>query len=262
MPRTVSIITGGGSGIGAAIAKRLVSRSQPVIIVGRRMNKLLETKEASENPSLVRTVAVDISDPNGHQEILRSIHQNERVKSLIHNAALLEPVNKLMDSDPVEWRKHMEVNIDAPLFLTKALLPKLEPKDMDEHRGGRILHISSGAAHYPYRGWGAYCTSKAAFHMVYKVLAAELSPMGISVGSMRPGVVDTPMQDLIRDKDDSEFPEVQRFKRLKEQGNLMDPQEVAVFVDWLLNETDDVEFSEKEWDVRDEDQRYRWQYYI
>ncbi len=262
MPGTVSIITGGGSGLGAALAKRLVSRSQPVIIVGRRMNKLLETKEESGNPSLIRTVVADVSKSSGHQAILESINENERVKALIHNAAMLEPVNLLMEADPEQWREHMEVNINGPLFLTKALMPRLKPENAEEQRGGRVLHISSGAAHYPYRGWGAYCTSKAAFHMLYKVLASELSPSGIAVGSARPGVVDTPMQDLIREKNEMEFPEVSRFKRLKEQDGLMDPKEVAIFLDWLLNETDDVEFSEKEWDVRDEDQRHRWQHYI
>jgi Dehydrogenases with different specificities (related to short-chain alcohol dehydrogenases) len=149
----------------------------------------------------------------------------------------------------------------GPLFLTKALLPRLIPDNVEEERGGRVLHISSGAAHYPYRGWGAYCTSKAAFHMLYRSLALELSPLGVSVGSARPGVVDTPMQDLIRQKSEQELPDVSRFRQLKDQGTLMDPSEVAIFLDWLLNETNDVEFSEKEWDVREAD-RTRWENFL
>jgi|EP00979_Chaetoceros_neogracilis_P001095 NAD(P)-dependent dehydrogenase (short-subunit alcohol dehydrogenase family) len=257
----VSIITGGGSGLGRALAQRLVSRSQPVIIVGRRQGKLLETQELCANPSLVRIVVADVAQTEGHDAILGILKKNEKIRALVHNAAVLEPVGKLMDMDPEKWREHMQINLDGPLFLTKKLLPRLKPDNVDEERGGRVLHISSGAAHYPYRGWGAYCTSKAAFHMLYRSLAVELSPIGVAVGSARPGVVDTPMQDLIREKSELELPDVLRFRQLKEQGNLMDPKEVATFLDWLLNETDDVAFSEKEWDVRNSD-RQMWENFL
>lgn len=257
----ISIITGGGSGIGAALAKRLVSRSQPVLIVGRREEKLLQTKDESANPSLVRTVVADISKmPESHDAILGSLKENEKVNYLVHNAAVLEPVKKLMDVTHQEWIEHMATNVDGPLFLTKALIPKL--RGVGGEKGGRVLHVSSGAAHHGYRGWGAYCTSKAGLHMIYKVLAAELDPLGITVGSVRPGVVDTPMQDLIRGKDSEEMPDVSRFKVMKDQGSLINPDEVAGIMDWLLHETDDVEFSEKEWDVRDEDMHRRWQSYL
>jgi len=261
MHRGVSIITGGGSGLGRELAKRLVSRSKPVLIAGRRENKLLETKESCSNPSLVRTVVADISQPEGHEAIMNALEPDEKVKALVHNAAVLEPVEKLMEMDPKQWRKHMETNLDGPLFLTKALLPRLRPDCIDEHRGGRVLHISSGAAHHPYLGWAAYCTSKAAFHMLYKSLSAELSPLGIPVGSARPGIVDTPMQELIRTKDEVDLPDVSKFRHLKEKGKLIPPEEVAVFLDWLLHDTDDVQFSEKEWDVRDTDPQ-QWENFL
>lgn len=258
----VSIITGGGSGLGAAIAKRLNFRSQPIIICGRRLDKLLETKGACSNPSLVRTVAADISKAEGRDAIFNALGEREKVQHLIHNAAVLEPFGSLSSLEPDQWRQHMEINIDGPLFLTQKLLPRLRPDNKDEERGGRVLHISSGAAHYPYRGWLAYCTSKAAFHMMYKSLSTELSHIGIAVGSARPGVIDTPMQDLIRSQSERDFPDVTRFKVMKEQGRLMNADDVAVFIDWLLNETNDVEFSEKEWDVRDETTRVRWEAYM
>lgn len=257
----VSIITGGGSGLGRELAKRLVSRSKPVLIAGRREDKLIETKESCSNPDLVRTIVADISQSDGREAIVNALEPNEGVKALIHNAAVLEPVGKLMGMDPEQWRKHMETNLDGPLFLTKALLPRLKPDCVEENRGGRVLHVSSGAAHHPYLGWGAYCTSKAAFHMLYRSLSAELSPMGISVGSARPGIVDTPMQDLIRTKDEEDMPDVSRFRMLKEQGKLVSPEEVAIFLDWLLNGTDDVQFSEKEWDIRDANP-LEWEHFL
>mmetsp|Transcript_1720 Transcript_1720/g.2466 ORF Transcript_1720/g.2466 Transcript_1720/m.2466 type:complete len:266 (-) Transcript_1720:263-1060(-) len=262
----ISIITGGGSGVGAALAKRFVERSRPVLIVGRREANLLETKQSSSNPSLIRTVVADVSCPNGRRAIYDSLKDDEYVDNLVHNAAVLEPVSPLLNVKEEDWMKHMAINVDGPLFLTQTLFPKLRRRDEndgdDDNRGGRILHISSGAAHHGYRGWGPYCTSKAALHMVYQVLAAELAPLGIAVGSARPGVVDTPMQDLIRTKNETDMPDVSRFKIMKEQGSLVNPEEVAQFLDWLLHETDDVEFSEKEWDVRDDEFYHRWEHYI
>ena len=98
--------------------------------------------------------------------------------------------------------------------------------------------------------------------MLYKVLSSELATDGIVVGSARPGVVDTPMQDLIREQDEYNLPDVSRFRVMKEQGSLVSPEDVAKFLDWLLHETDDVEFSEKEWDIRDDESLYRWEHYI
>lgn len=257
----VSIITGGGTGIGAALAKRLVSRSQKVLIVGRRANKLLETQNQCSDQSLIRTVVADVSKPEGRQAILDSLDKYEIVDNLVHNAAVLEPVGPLIDVTPEDWNKHMSINVEGPLFLTKILLPLLSQKNEND-KGGRVLHVSSGAAHHEYRGWGPYCTSKAALHMVYKVLAAELMPLGIAVGSARPGVVDTEMQELIRAKTEYEVPDVSRFKVMKEQGSLVDPDDVAKFLDWLLHATDDMEFSEKEWDIRDDESLYRWEDFI
>jgi NAD(P)-dependent dehydrogenase (short-subunit alcohol dehydrogenase family) len=95
--------------------------------------------------------------------------------------------------DRAGFEETLQTNAVAPLFLTQALLPALRA-------GSRVLHISSGAAQRPFPSWGAYCASKAALHMLYGVLAAELGASGVAFGSVRPGVVDTPMQDRIREE--------------------------------------------------------------
>lgn len=82
--------------------------------------------------------------------------------------------------------------------------------------GSRVLHVSSGAAHSAISGWGAYCVSKSAFAMMYKCLAEELKPAGVAVGSLRPGIVDTDMQAHIRTGDEAAFPNKQRFVQLHE----------------------------------------------
>lgn len=150
----VSIITGGGSGIGRCLAKRFATRAQPVLIVGRNADKLNETKNESSNPSYIRTVVADVSLPQGRDAVLNALGKDEKVHNLVHNAALLEPVGPLMNVDLEDWRHHMAVNVEGPLFLTKLLLGRLEKKKEGEgERGGRVLHVSSGAAHHGYRGW-------------------------------------------------------------------------------------------------------------
>ena len=98
--------------------------------------------------------------------------------------------------------------------------------------------------------------------MISRILASEYASTPLSIGFLRPGVVDTPMQDDIRSKSKYDMPDVGRFKVLKEQGVLLDPKQVAKFIDWVLNEVDDVDFEEIEWDVRDESIRHKWEHYV
>lgn len=134
--------------------------------------------------------------------------------------------------------------MEAPLFLTQTLLPLFAPN-------ARVLTISSGAAHRPLRGWGAYCATKAGAYMLYQLLAEELRDRDIAVGSLRPGVVDTPMQDHIRELSPADFPAVERFRALKAEGGLVDPSDVALFARRLLMLNDRARFSSGEWDIRE-----------
>ena len=92
-----------------------------------------------------------------------------------------------------------------------------------------LVQISSGASAKPYPGWSAYCAAKAAVDHWTRTVGQELEVRGepITVISVAPGVVDTPMQDGIRDLDEADFPNVQRFRDLKSEGILRSPEVVA-----------------------------------
>lgn len=109
----------------------------------------------------------------------------------------------LASIEATKWREVVATNLDAPLFLTQALLPHLELCGPWRAEGARVLNMSSGTAHRACVGWGAYCVTKSGMHMMYRkmyrVLSAGLAPEGTSVGSVRPGVVATPIQDGIRE---------------------------------------------------------------
>jgi len=126
-----------------------------------------------------------------------------------------------------------------------------------------VLNVSSGAAHGSYVGWGPYCVTKCGLHMMYRCLAAELSPHNILVGSVRPGVVDTPMQDEVRgfDGPKEHFPMQSKFFDLHDNDKLGKPDDVAAYFHWLLSEVNDEEFGAEEWDIRGSKDDERWNKY-
>ncbi|MFV8834525.1 SDR family NAD(P)-dependent oxidoreductase [Aquisalimonas sp.] len=243
-----AVVTGGGSGLGQAICRELTQLGMEVIVVGRRPEALHETRAMA--PKQITTVSADLATESGREELVSAIG-DDSLAALVHNAGVLTPIGPLAGVRLEDWRLAQAVNVEAPLFLTQALLNNLQD-------GGRVLHMSSGAAHHGYAGWGSYCTSKAALHMLYQVLRDELRDRGIAVGSMRPGVVDTPMQSLIREQPPERFPMVQRFMDLHATGQLESPSDVARFITWLLTEVDDDTFSAEEWSFTDPAHRERW----
>ncbi|MBK1674208.1 short-chain dehydrogenase [Ectothiorhodospira shaposhnikovii] len=245
-----AIVTGAGSGLGRALALDLVERGIQVLAVGRRQDALQETQNRAQ--AFIGTVSADIATETGRAAIVAAVESLQPLRYLIHNAAVLEPIGPLSDIKLAQWRLQQATNVEGPLFLTQALLPHLAAD-------ARILHVSSGAAHRGLPGWGGYCTSKAGLFMLYQCLREELSPLGFHVGSVRPGVMDTPMQARIRESDESRFPGVERFRRLKAEGQLQPPERVADFLSWILLETGNRQFSEEEWDIDNEAQTRLWQ---
>jgi len=235
----VCVVTGAGSGIGRAMAAELAGRGMSVVGVGRHAETLAATGQSA---GVFEPVVADLATVVGRAAVVEAVG-DRAVRILIHNAGRLEPVGPLEGVSEEDWRLSFAINVDAPLFLTRALIPRLS--------GGRVLHVSSGAAHRPVPGWGTYCATKAALHMVYGVLVQELSGRGIAVGSMRPGVVDTPMQERIRAQNPRDFPGVERFRELKRSGQLESPERVGRFAAALLLDVDADRFSSQEWDIRE-----------
>ena len=242
----LAVVTGGGTGIGRALVQRLAREGLAVIAVGRRSAPLEAL--AQLQPDRIESRTADVATPEGRERVAEAV-AGRRIRYLLHNAGVLEPIAPLATVGLEEWRYAQAVNVEGPLFLTQRLLPHLT--------GGRILHVSSGAAHHPLAGWGAYCASKAALYMVYQVLDLELQGRDIAVASVRPGVVDTPMQGLIRAQDSGRFPDVERFRELERTGDLASPEGVADFIWQLLTRTTPDEFAAQEWDVREHATRFK-----
>lgn len=239
------VVTGGSSGIGRALTIKLAQLGHAVIICGRDLNKLEQT--AACFPELITYVVGDITALSTREALLAAVGKRE-LKALIQNAGTIEPIMPVTEIDLAQWERCMAVNVKAPIAVFQFLKNHLI--------GGRVLHISSAAAHYPFNHWGAYCMSKAALYMLYQTLKLECSD--IAFGSVMPGITDTAMQALIRQHPAQPSEGKSYFKRLHEENRLLTPEVVAQFLSWLLLETDNVQFQANEWDIYDKTHHCSW----
>lgn len=251
------VVTGASSGIGRAIAVHFSRLNMEVIATGRRQGKLEETKGLG-NSSKIHTVVSDVSTVTGRTAIIKKLqNENLKVNYLVQNAGVIGEITNIENITPESWRKSFEINVDAPLFLTQELLKNdLFAKD------ARILHMGSGAAHSPIKGWPSYNVTKAAFLMLYRYLENELKDRNIFVGSLKPGVVVSEMQVAIREGDGSVFPALNHFKSLKEneitdtephaptKGALDTAENVSHFIEYLFTKVKAEDFGKEEWDIR------------
>jgi len=241
----VFIVTGGGSGIGQALAHALAVLDKDVLIVGRQEHSLKNTASYS---SLIQYVSADVSTLDGRHQVYDALKDVKKIDALIHNAGVIDPIVPLSKISEDAFQRVMSINLEAPLFLTQLLQDKLI--------GGRVLHIGSGAAHFPVAGWGAYCVSKAALSMLTRCWQLESNQ--IAVASVMPGIIDTAMQAQIRAAGSMDADKVDFFKRLYHTKQLIQPETVARFLCWLLLDVDASHYVSKEWDIYDESHHAAW----
>lgn len=239
------IITGGGSGIGRALAIALAQRGQSVIITGRRVEALQQTAAQDDHISYIQA---DVSHEEGRDVLIDYLGRFKQFSGLIHNAGTIDPIASMTDITLTQFRQAMATNVEAPLRLSQTLLPKLN--------GGRVLHIGSGAAYFPVKGWATYCTSKAALSMLTQSWQLECSDPAFA--SVMPGIIDTPMQAEIRQSSVMDPDKLSFFKELKDSNRLLSPSTVALFLTWLLLDVDANTYVSKEWDIYDEIHHRHW----
>jgi NAD(P)-dependent dehydrogenase (short-subunit alcohol dehydrogenase family) len=183
-----ALVTGGGRGIGANIARELARAGMDVVVTGRTADE-------------VRTVAEEIGgrafvgDVSKREDVARWCSDVGTVDLLVNNAGISGPDGPLPDID--EWWHVFEVNVLGTYMCCRAFAPL-----MVERGGGRIVNVASGAAHLPPRdepSSTAYPTSKAAVHRFSEVLAASLTPQNVYVFSISPGLVRTAMTERFGD---------------------------------------------------------------
>lgn len=188
-------VTGGTSGLGLAMVQQLRARGAQVAFVARDAERVAEV--ARRVPGTHGIVA-DVSKKDDiYPMALQITAVLDGLDVLIHNASSLGPVPlvPLADTDCEDLDAALATNLLGPFRLSKALLGALAASARDG-RPALIVTISSDAAVTPYAGWGAYGASKAALLHLSRIWHEELQPLGISVVSLDPGDMDTPLHAL------------------------------------------------------------------
>ena len=222
----VAIVTGGGRGIGRAIALNLARRGANLVIAYLRNRGAAEDACARAEDEAVKAVAVraNVGDPSHIDGLIRETdHLFGRADVVISNAAT-GVIRPLAELDERAWSWTMDANARAFLLLVKGALPLMPA-------GSSVVALSSQGAQRVLPGYTIVGASKAAIESVARYLAVELAPRGIRVNVVSPGVVDT---DALR-----HFPnrdQILTEARAKTPGHtLATPEDVASSVDFLTS---------------------------
>jgi benzil reductase ((S)-benzoin forming) len=216
------LVTGTSKGIGFALMQALYADKDNELIC-------LNRNGAAELPGAA-IHAVDLSDPFAidavFADVASSLEGRDFDKAvLINNAGIVTPVGPLARNATADIVANIQVNLIAPMVLMRCFLDATEGKA----KLRRVINISSGAGKRPIAGWSAYCAAKAGLDMATRVAAleAETYGTGVEIVSLAPGVVDTPMQAIVRSSEAADFPDVERFRQMNAEGELRSPDEVA-----------------------------------
>ena len=206
--RPEALVTGASSGIGAATCRKLREQGWHVAGVARRRSD-------------AASVSLEL-DITRLDDLERAFEAVPRLELLVHSAGTIRPVGSLLESDPDEWRRAVEVNLIGTYNVLRAGLGGGLASS-----GGRAIHITTGAANTAKPHWSAYAASKAGAEHLVRSAAADLGDNGCAVCALDPGITETAMQEEVRMLD---FPDRERFVRAHEEGTSRSPEEVAAAV--------------------------------
>ncbi|TWU23410.1 Glucose 1-dehydrogenase 1 [Novipirellula galeiformis] len=221
----VAVVTGAGSGIGAATAKRFARDGFKVVLNGRTESKLSAVaEEIGVENSLVVTGDVS-SEAVVENMIAQTIKTYGRLDVVVNNAGVFVggTIDKLSAAD---WDKQMNINAKGPFLVTKAALPHLVKTK------GSVVNVSSVSGLGGDWGAFAYDASKGAVTLMTKALALDFAPQGVRINAVAPSLTDTEMAEAVMENDEV----VSAFANRIAMGRAGKSEEVADVIAFLASE--------------------------
>ncbi|HEY1129456.1 MAG TPA: SDR family NAD(P)-dependent oxidoreductase [Roseateles sp.] len=222
-----AVVTGGGSGIGAAVAKRLLADGFRVTLMGRSLGRL-QAQQAALGDVLIQVC--DVSDETSVNGAFAAVGD---VDILVNNAGQVETTPFAKTSLEL-WQRLLNVNLTGTFLCSRAVLP-----GMLMRKSGRIVNVASTAALKGYAYVAAYCAAKHGVLGLTRALALEVATKGVTVNAVCPGytetdIVESAVNTLVAKT--GRTPEQARteLSRANPQGRLIRPDEVADTVVWIL----------------------------
>ncbi|MFF1488445.1 SDR family oxidoreductase [Streptomyces sp. NPDC058319] len=218
------VITGAGSGIGAALARRLHARGDDLVLHARDAGR---AKELAAGFPGARTLVGDLADPDRLSWAFSHQSLPDRVDSLLHVAGVVDlgPVGELT---PRAWHHQLNVNLVAPAELTRHYLPQLRAAR------GHVVFVNSGAGLAAHADWAAYAASKHGLKALADALRQEEHGNGVRVTSVYPGRTASPMQVKVHRQEGREY----------DPARWIDPESVATSVLTALDLPRDAEVTD------------------
>lgn len=188
-----AVITGGGRGIGLAIATAFAREGASVALVARSRDQLESAGRTIEDSGgVVMTRGADVTDEAAMAAVIEDVRAAfGPVTLLVNNAGAIAPIVPFGESSLDDWWRTVEVNLRGPALVTQLVIHEMAARGR-----GRIINLVSGAAITSFSNFSAYVASKTALARWSESLAAELAPYGVQVFAMEPGTVATAMTDI------------------------------------------------------------------
>lgn len=180
-----ALVTGGGSGLGAAIATALRGAGADVVVAGRDTGKLAAVADRLG----ARAAVCDVADP-ASVERLREELSDVEVSILVNNAGVPGPVAPLTEISVADWDEVFDVNVRGTFLVCRAFLPAMVARG-----AGDVVNLASVSGKRPLLHRTPYCASKTAVIGLTSTLAFEVGPAGVNVNTLSPGPVEGPRME-------------------------------------------------------------------
>ncbi|WP_336880964.1 SDR family NAD(P)-dependent oxidoreductase [Rhodococcus globerulus] len=229
MSSRTAVVTGGASGIGAAISRRLVSDGAMVAIFdidGSAAEALASSIELSGGKAIGLTV--DVTDRAAIDAGLNEARTRLGRPAILVNSAGLSIDGPFLEITAETWNRSLAINLTGTFDCCQAVLP-----DMIEEGWGRIVNISSSSIHSGAPGLAGYVAAKSGVVGLTKVLALKFAKFGITVNTVPPGFIDTPM---LRNTVEKGFIDLDQQTAKTPVGRIGQPEDVAAVCAFLTSE--------------------------